>query len=126
MRPAIAVAGGDLGQPGEDIQLGQGAGRAQQPAGAAADFDAHLLEQTGFNVEDAPLGVEHERLVFLELGSDVALGVDQGLLADVVVGRVLALAAAQLNVVSKDFVVADLQRADAGALALHFFQAGDP
>ena len=122
----VAAQGSGLGEGGQDIQLGQAAGGAQQAGGGGAQALAHLAEQAQLDLVDALLGVEHQRLVFLHLGGDVALGVDQGLLADVVGGRQPGVGAGDLDVIAEDLVVADLEGLDAGALALDAFQVGDP
>ena len=76
-------------------------------------------------VEDLLFGVEHFALVILQLGGGEALGVDQGLLAFVVGGREVQIGAGDFDVVAEDVVEADLQRGDAGALALAGFDLGD-
>ena len=70
---------------------------------------------------------QHLLLVLLQLGRDVALGVLERLLADVV-GRDLASAVGvgDLDVVAEDLVEADLQAGDAGAADLLGLEAGDP
>ena len=91
-----------------------------------AELRADLAEQARLDLADAVLGVEHQRLVFLHFRGDVALGVDQGLLADVVGWGQAGVGAGDLDVVAKDLVVADLERLDPGALALDALQVGDP
>jgi len=75
---------------------------------------------------DTFLGVQHQRLVLFHLWRDETLGVDQCLLADVIGRRLVGCAARDFDVVTKDLVVAYLERFQACAFALCGFQVGDP
>ena len=68
-----------------------------------------------------------EDLVFvlLQLGCDEPLGVDQGLFAHVFGRDVGQLPFGYFEVVSEDFVEADLQRTDSRALALAYVKGRD-
>ena len=72
------------------------------------------------------LRVEYQRLVLLEVGRDEALAGSQGLLAYVVLGYAAELRIGNFQVVAENFVVANLQIGDAGALTLAALQPGDP
>ncbi len=75
---------------------------------------------------DLGFGVEHQGFVLLEFGRDVALGVDQGLLAQVVCRGLVRHAAADLDVIAKNLVVSHLEGLDARALLFPGFQPADP
>ena len=64
--------------------------------------------------------------VLFELWGDVALGVFDGLLADVVVGDFVAVRVSDFDVVAEDFVEADFEGGDAGAGDFVGLIAGDP
>ena len=75
------------------------------------------------------LGREDLLLVLLQLRRDVALGVLDRLLADVVGGDLalaLRLGVRDLDVVAEDLVEADLEARDAGAADLLGLELGDP
>ncbi len=65
---------------------------------------------------------QHLALEFLQLRRDVALGTLERLAALVIVGRLVRLATAQLDVVTVHAVVADLQRGQSGACAFAAFE----
>ncbi len=76
-------------------------------------------------VADPFLGVEDLLFILLELGREEPLGADERLLAHVI-GRDLGqVGLGHLDVIAEDLVVADLERADAGPLALPLLQLGD-
>ncbi len=90
------------------------------------DRFADLLEQGVFQLADLLLGPQHLLLVFLQLRRDEALGVGERLVADIVLRDVREVRLGDLDVVAEDLVVADLERADAGALPLALLDARDP
>ena len=69
-------------------------------------------EELGFEPGDAVVGVKYALFLLLELGGDVALGVDEGLLADPVRGDAVFVGVADLEVVAKDVVEVELERGD--------------
>ena len=87
---AIALAGGQFGEAAEDIDLGQNSACLDQPGGLGRHAIAQSDEQLVFEGVGAVLGVPDLVLVFLQLGRDVALGVLDRLLADVVAGDLRA------------------------------------
>ena len=125
-RPHVAVRLGDLGQRGRDIQLSDGRSSREQPGCGRRDLGQQLPEKLPFQFQDALLGIEHQRLVFLQIRRDVTLGVDQRLLADVVGRDERRVGGRDLDVVAEDLVVAHLERPDAGARPFHRLQIGDP
>src|SRR5439155_381353 len=74
---------------------------------------------------DALLGAEYPGLVLLELRRHEPLRPGQGLAALVVDRHVLQMRACHFDVVAEDFVEADLERADPGALPLARLQPRD-
>jgi len=87
---------------------------------------ADLLEQFGLEGLGAVLGREDLRLVPLQFVGDVAFGVLEGLLADVVVRDLLAVGVGDLDVVAEDLVEPHLQVRHAGAAGLFGLVAGQP
>src|SRR5204862_502934 len=83
------------------------------------------VHQLGFACPDALLGAEYASLVFLELRRHEPLRARERL-APLVVGRhLIEVGPRDLDVVPEHLVEPDLERADAGALALARLQAGD-
>ena len=114
----VAVARRGGGETGIDIGLAQSRGGGEDTVAARRDPFGEPLEQRRFKVLNTFLRVEDRRLVFLELGGDVALRPRQRLPPDVVVGDFGLVRPPNFDVVAEDPVVADLERLDAGALAL--------
>ena len=71
-----------------------------------------------FEGGDTLLSTENLLLVFFELGEDVSLGIGQGLLARPVVGHLVFVGGAYLDVVAEDIIIGHLERRDARAFAL--------
>ena len=69
--PAIALLRGQLGQPAEDVDLGQDRAGLDQPGGVGGDPVAEGGEQLVFEGVGAVLGVPDLVLVLLQLGRDV-------------------------------------------------------
>ncbi len=126
--PAVALPDRQLGQRGQDVELGEHRAGLDQPRGLGRDAVAEGREELVFQLAGAVLGAEDLVLVLLELGRDVALGVLDRLLADVV-GRDLAplgLGVRDLDVVAEDLVEPDLEARDPGAADLLGLELGDP
>ena len=113
--------------------LGSGAGEAQQHVEACqhggvelhgGNIGAHVGHKAGVKARldalDAVLRGEYLLFVLLELGGDVSLGVDEGLLAYPVGRHLVAVGVRHLYVVAEHVVEGYLQRGDAcgGAFAL--------
>src|SRR5256885_8532532 len=79
---------------------------------------AQLGKDFSFQLDDLLLRVEDFALVDFQLGRGEALGVDQRLLALVVVGHQMEIGFGNLNVEAKDRIEFDLERSNAGALPL--------
>ena len=78
-------------------------------------------KQTALDFDDLLLRVENLRLILLQFGSRKALGIHQRLLALVIGGREMQVRLRNLNVVAKNRIELDLERANAGAFALTRF-----
>ena len=124
-RAHVAAQCGEMGEVGQQIGFSDGGGAAANAAGGFEDGLAQLDEDALFDFDGAVVRGENLALVLLELGSGEALGIDQRLLALVIGGRVGQVGLGDLNVIAEDGVIADFERADAGALALAFFDGGD-
>ena len=111
--PAVALPGGQLGQRGQDVDLGQHRAGLDQPGGVGRDAVAEGREELVFQGIGALVGVQDLLLELLELGRVVTLGVLDRLLADVVGGDLapLGLGVGDLDVVAEDLVEPDLQAA---------------
>ena len=127
LRPAVVPLPGQLGQGRQHVDLGQhGGGRLASAAESAATASRSSRNSAYSSSLAFSSAVEHLLLVLLQLRRDVALGVLDRLLADVVGGDLLAVGVGDLDVVAEDLVEADLQVGDAGPLGLLGLVAGDP
>ena len=71
-----------------------------------------------FEGGDTLLSAEDLLLVFLKLGEDVSLGIGQGLFARPVLGHLVFVGGAHLDVVAEDIIIGHLERRNARAFAL--------
>ncbi len=126
LRAAVVVAGAHLGEGSEQIQGGQLPRQGAEPRLGARHLLAQLQKEPLLELHPPLLGVQHAGLVLGQLRGDVALHVHQGLLAHVVLGHAGRLGAGDLDGVTEDLVVLDLQGRDAGALALPGLDGEDP
>ena len=122
----VAVGDGAVGEGGEDVELGEGGGGLLDGFGLGDDFFADVEEEFVFEVDGAFLGAEDFVFVVFEFGGDEALGVDEGLFADVGVGDVVEVGFADFDVVAEDFVVADFEGFDPGAFLFGGLVVGEP
>ena len=129
LRPAVALPRGQLGER----RRGRRPGPARAPAwisrGASAATRSRRVVNSSYSSSQARSSASQDLVLeLLELGRDVALGVLDRLLADVV-GRDLAalrLGVGDLDVVAEDLVEADLQAGDPRAADLLGLEPGDP
>ena len=89
------------------------------------DPGSQLGEQAAFDFGDALVGGEDFAFVFLQLRDREALGVDEGLLALEIGGDQVQIGLGDFQIEAENLVVADFQRADAGAFAFALFHGGD-
>ena len=123
---AHVVGAGGVGEGGQNVQSGDGGRRPEQGREVFRHFFDDLPEYCRFQLRQPLLGAEDLRLKLLQLVGDVALGVDQGLLAHVVVGDQVDVGLGHLYVVAEHLVEPDLQRLDAGTLSLARLQPQQP
>ena len=124
--PDVAALRRQGGEGDEHVEFGESLGSLLQQRYLVRDLIPQGGEDLVFEIDGPLPGVENFVLVFLELGSDVAFAVLQGLLADVVFGDVVLVRVGDLEVVAEDLVVADLQVGDRGAVDLFLLVAGEP
>ena len=117
---------GAVGEALEDVELGDGGGGGLDGGELGDGLGAEGLEELVFEGVAFVLGAVDAAFVFLELGGDVALGVDDGLAALVGGGDEGELGFADLDVETEDVVVADAEGANAGGFLLLGLVAGNP
>ena len=126
LRPCVTACRGDLRQGGQDVDVGDGVGRAQQRPGVGSHAVPDIAKKRVFKLGDALFGPQDRRFALFHRFSNEPLCTDQRLLADVVSGHPVQIGLADFDVVSKDFIEADFQGFDPGAGPFIGFQAGDP
>ena len=72
----VAAVGGEFGEGGEDVELGDGAGGFAQARGLRGDAGADFDEELAFDFADAFVGGEDFAFVVFEFGAGEAFGVD--------------------------------------------------
>ncbi len=124
--PHPSVPARNTGERGDGIELTQPGGTVQQILAGSGDAAAELAEERLLTRHHRTLRVENEGFLLLELRRDVALAVDQRLLADVLGGDRFTVGVTDLDVVAEHLVEANLERPDATALAFMLLQRRDP
>ncbi len=120
----VVVVHSGLGKAAQHVRACHGPGSGLDPGGVVGQGLADLGKALVFQGVDPVLGREDGVFQLLELFGDIALAVDQGLLADVRVRHQAHLALGHLDVVAEDAVVAHPQVFDAGFFLLSGFDAG--
>ena len=123
VRLDVVADRGSFGERGEHVERRQRARRGLDARRLGGDLPAQPLEDLELALEDALVGAEHLLLVLLERRRDEALATGDRLLAVVVGRHRVEVRLRDLDVVAEHAVVADLERADAGARALALFHA---
>ena len=119
----VLVVDGHAREGTQAVELGD-EGRVGLNGGDVVGHGGHeLAEEAGLDQGYFLLGAQYFFFIFLELLGDVALGVDQRLLAHPLGGHLVAVGVAHLDVVAKDVVVGNLEAGYARALALLLLQA---
>ncbi len=117
-RADIVSAPGKICQGRQTIALGDSVGKGLQSVYILGGLTAELVEELLLQFERLFLGIEGLGFVFLELFGNVALGVLDCLLADVVGGDLIGRRVIYFDIVAEDLIVSDFKIADAGALGL--------
>src|SRR2546430_7430554 len=125
-RPHPTLPSRDAGQRGDRVELAEPCRRIEQVAPRGCDPSAELSEELMLARDRRALGVEDQRLFFFELWRDVALAIDQRLLAQVFGRDRLTVRVAHLEVVAEYLVEADFQGPDPAALSFGLLEAADP
>ena len=123
--PDVAPRGGQHGERGQHVQLRDGGRGAAQTRRLPGHPGAHLGEEPPFDFADTLVGGENFALVFLEFGRGEALGIYESLLALEIGRNKVQVGLGNFDIKTEDLVITNLQRADAGALALAFFHGRD-
>ena len=87
MRTHVAAQRGQVGEVGQQVDLGDHTAGDANAAGRLQDGLAELGEDAFFNLDRPLVGGEDADLILLQLRGGEALGVGQGLLAFVVRGH---------------------------------------
>ena len=110
-----------LGDGGERLGHVESRDRGSR-VGKRAGFDRNTCGGAGKQLllprDGAFTGMEHDRLVLLEVGGHETLGAGERLLARVIVRNAVTVRVRDLDVIAEDPVVADAEGSDPGAFAL--------
>ena len=115
-RPAVVMKPCTFSQRGERINLCEHVGGVLNLRGKSEHIFAQLLKELVFQGARLLLRAEDLALQLLELRRDEPFGVDQCLLADVILRHGGEIGLAHLDVVAEDRIELHLERFDAGAL----------
>ena len=118
LRAAIVALHGKLGEAGEDVQTGYDAAVGLDCDDLLLDFRHEFPVDSGLDGIDPLFGAENLAFIFLELLRDVALGIDEGLLAYPLLRHKVTESVADFDVIAEDIVVADLKGSDSGSFGL--------
>ena len=122
---AVVVLCRHLRQRRQHIQLGHGVGRPLDAVELTADLFQQLSKEPVLQCDKALVCAEDLVFQLLQLLRDVALAGGEGLFADVGLGDHLLIGVADLDEVTEDVVVADLQLGDARLLPQARLQLGE-
>ena len=90
------------------------------------DLNAKLTKKPLLDLQPPLVGIQHQRLILLQIGRDVAFGIGQRLLADIVRRYFAAMCIGDLDIIAKDLVIAHLEASDVQPVALSTLQVGNP
>ena len=121
----IAAVRGQLRESSEHIELRDRRSRTAQPCRLRRYGRTHIHKKLPFDFQDALIGRKYLPLIFFQLGRSKPLGIHQRLFAFIVRRSQMQVWFRDFNVVAKDLIEANLQRADVGALALALLHRGD-
>src|SRR6266581_282951 len=95
------------------------------PSDRLGHADAQRVDELRLARRDSLLGTQHLGLVRFQLGRDEPLGAGQRLASLIVRRHAVPVRVRDLQVIAEDLVETDLERGDAGALALARLEPGD-
>ena len=121
----IAAIRRQLGERGEYVELSDGRGSTAQMHRFARHGSTHIDKKLPFDLQDAFVRSQDFPLIFFQLGGCKPLGVNQCLFPLVVRGSQMQIRLRNLNVVAKDLIEANLQRANIGSFAFALFHRRD-
>src|SRR6266478_8237042 len=124
-RASVTAIGAKFREGGKNVKLRDGRGGLAQARRFCGNAGAQVDEKLALDFEDAFVGGKDFAFVFFQLRRSEALGIDQSLLALVIVGREMQVGLGNFNVVAENMVEADFKRSDVGALTLALFHGGD-
>src|SRR5215510_11189833 len=117
-RPDVVVTRRAFGQRRAKVDVSDACGHLGDAVGVPADLGANLAVEIGFELDYPLAGVGYQRFMLFQLQREESLGVSQSLFAYVIAGRELEVRLRDLDVVTEDLVVADLERPYSAAFAL--------
>ena len=123
---AVIAAQGDPGEVLQHIKGGDGSGEVLERGVVGGDVEAQFLKEFVFKLAGAFIGVEDAGLHFFKFGSDETLAGGDGLFADVIGRYKMEIGFGDFDVVAEDFVVADFEGFDAGAVGFGELELSDP
>ena len=121
----VATLLGHLGQRGQHVQIRHAPAGLLDARNGEGELAPHPQEKSLLEARDTVVRVEDLLLPLLQLQGEVAFRVGQRLLAYEALGDARQVRSGDLQVVAEDLVVPDLERGDAGLLALCGLQPGD-
>ncbi len=124
--PAVAALARQAGERYQHIELRKRQGGRLKTTCFRGDAGPQLAEQLVFQLFRAIERGEHFFLVFLQFGRDIALGVFDGLFANVMRWNLGPMHVRDFKIVAEDFVETNLEAGDARALGLLGLIAGNP
>src|SRR5262245_12594699 len=116
--PDVIVTRRAFGHRRAKVDARDALGHLGDAVGVAADFGADLAIEIGFEFDYPLAGVGDQSFMLFQLQREEAFGVRQCLLADVIDGGEPEVRLRNLDVVTEDLVVADLERPYSAAFAL--------
>ena len=120
-RPDVAVVISRAGQTVQAVDAGNGPGRCLHGRDMFLDLTADVAEKLIFQSQHPFLAGQDFDFKLLQFRRDIAFGIDQGLLAYVIIGNGFGIGMGNLEVIAKDFGVADFHL-NAGLFLFLLFQ----
>ena len=125
-RAAVTASRRRRGEGGQHVQLSDALRGPLDPLDLCRDRLPHLAVEARLQLADPQVRIDDLLFPLLQLRRHEALGAGEGLLALVVLGDPIQVRTGDLQVVSEDLVVADLQGPDARSPPFPLLQRSDP